>query len=100
MSAKIHVKGITCIGHSSGRRAVVFGDIVEGEAKKGMSLFIPLNSSLSMKSKVESVEFIDIEVGGEFYVALVLKIEESAEDELDFYKGLNFTGEILEIRYE
>lgn len=65
-----------------------------------MSLFIPLNSSLSMKSKVESVEFIDIEVGGEFYVALVLKIEESAEDELDFYKGLNFTGEILEIRYE
>lgn len=41
MSAKIHVKGITCIGRSSGRSAVVFGDIVEGEAKKGMSLFIP-----------------------------------------------------------
>lgn len=64
-----------------------------------MSLFMPLNSSLSIKSEVESVEYIDIEIGEEFHVALVLKIEESAEEELDFYKGLNFTGEILETRY-
>ena len=97
MNAKIHVKGMTPIGRPSGRRTVVYGDIVEGEAKKGMSLFIPLNSSLSMTSEIESIEFIDIVIGKESYVALVLKPEESTEEEISFYNSLNFTGEVLEI---
>jgi hypothetical protein len=99
MNAKIDVKGTMTIEFPKGKRTVVYGDIIEGEAKKGMSLFIPFNSSFSMSQEIESIEFVDIKIGEESYVGLVLKPEESPEEELHFYKGLKFANEFLIIGY-
>ncbi|MEJ2612521.1 MAG: hypothetical protein P8179_21290 [Candidatus Thiodiazotropha sp.] len=99
MKAKIDVKGTMTINFPAGKRTVVYGDIVEGEAKKGMSLFIPFNFSFSMTPEIESIEFVDIKIGEESYIGLVLKPEESPDEELNFYKGLNFTNEVLTIGY-
>ncbi len=93
----MRIEGAVFINRRSGGRTAVYGDIVEGEIKKGMSLLIPFNPSFSMAVEIEAIEFIDIEIGKESRIGLVLKPEENPKEEFDFYYSLNFFGEVLDI---
>ena len=58
---------------------IEYGDVIEGEVKQGMHVNIPFNPSFSMACEIESVEFIDVKIGVESYVALLLKAEEDPD---------------------
>ena len=76
----------------------MYRDIIEGKATKGMSLFVPLNSSTSVSPKIESIEFMDLNTDKTSYTAWVLVPEGTPEEQFRFYTSLNFTNEVLEIR--
>ena len=96
MNAKFKAKGTTIL-HKGEIRAVIYGDIIEGEVQKGMHVQIPFNDSVFMGSEIESVEYMDKSENKDSYIALVIKPEENPDEEAEFIQGLNIGDEILEI---
>jgi len=96
MNAKLHAKGTTIICKRE-KRLAIYGEIIEGNVKKGMHVLIPINSGLLIKIEIESVEYLDKIKDGKSYIALVLKPEENVEEEIELIQDLNIGDEVLEI---
>lgn len=94
--AKFKAKG-TAILHNGGERSAIYGDIVEGEIKTGMYVQVPFNSSFSMASEIESIEYMDNPENNASYIALVIKLEENTDEVAKFIQGLNIGDEILNV---
>lgn len=93
MPGKLKVAGVFYL--SARRSVVVYSDIVEGTGRRGDVLHVPLNSSLAITSLVRSVEAVDGTPTGS-HTALVLETEDP--EVTSILQGLNFQGEILELR--
>ena len=94
--AKFHAKGSFKIDRN-GLRTVIFGDIVDGTIRHGMKIHIRFNDSLSMTSEIEAVELVDRITDRVSHVALVLRVEEDADEEADLFASLNVGDEVLEV---
>ncbi len=94
--ARFHVKGTFQLD-GDGPRAVIYGDVVEGTIREGMSVQIPFNGSLSMAARIEAIEFLDNVSERISHVGLVLDVEELAQEEVELIQSLNIGGETLEI---
>ena len=80
------------------KASVIFGELIEGTIEKGMHVSIPFNPSLSMTCEVESVEYMDVKLGSESYIALVLTTEGEPE-EAELIMALNINNEELKVAY-
>jgi len=97
MNAKFLAKGTMAFDRDGRKITLIYGDVIEGEVKQGMYVNIPFNPSFSMACEIESVEFIDIKIGVESYVALLLKTEEDPDEEAELIMGLNISDEELQV---
>jgi hypothetical protein len=79
----------------TGRGVVVEGVILGGGTiKPGMDLVVPLNSSMSLRFEIASVEYVD-HPGGKGDVGLVLSGADKETAAL--VMGLNIGDEVLEV---
>jgi len=91
MTAKFHAIGTIAI--PAKQYFVIFGDILDGTIKPGMSAGIAFNSSIRFTAPVYSVEMVDGANGS--HIALVFTA--SDDNELELWKALNIGDEIVEI---
>lgn len=76
------------------RLFVLTGVIVEGQIWAGMLVNVPLNSSLSIARRIQSIEFARRTDGRED-VCLCIAYESS--DQLNVWKALNIQNETLDV---
>ncbi|HSJ23171.1 MAG TPA: hypothetical protein VK929_00705 [Longimicrobiales bacterium] len=77
---------------------VVQGRIVEGSVRAGMFLHIPFNPAVKMTARIDSVEYIDHQIGGESSIGLCLKYEDTLHRNV--LLGLNIGAEDLVVSDE
>ena len=94
MSGRFKVFGTFRLKLRERDRLVIYGDIVEGSVRNHEVLLIPLNSSLSIAAKIESVEAVDGTATGS-HVGLIVFSEDP--DESSLLEGLNVVGDTLEV---
>ncbi len=99
MSAIFLAKGTMTLERNERKASVIFGELIEGTIEKGMHVSIPFNPSLSMTCEVESVEYKDVKLGSESYIALVLTTEGEPEEEAELIMALNINNEELKVAY-
>jgi hypothetical protein len=71
---------------------VLAGSIVEGEIRKGMYINILCNSALNISGEIHCVEFVRRKDGEDLCLCL-----EAGQNELDFWRAINISGETVEI---
>jgi len=89
MPARFHCEGTFVLASRS--LFILGGTILEGVARIGMKVLIPLNRHTSMHMTVDAVEFMD--PGGK--VGLCIKYKN--QDELDLVQAFNIGDEELEL---
>ena len=96
MTAKLYAKGAKAIDRGE-KRAVIFGDILEGEIHKGMIVRIPFNSKFAMYCEIENVVHADRIKEEESSIALVLKPDENPDEEAALILDMDIGNEVLEV---
>ncbi len=74
------------------RLFVLAGSVVEGEIAAGMFVRVPLNPRFGVTERIHSVERIIRDGGAD--VALCV---EANQDLVEFWRGLNVDGDILDV---
>lgn len=72
---------------------VIFGSIIDGALRRGMTIAIPLGDGRSATRVIESIEFLD-GVAGESYPAITLRYD--GPDELEALRSAIAGGLVLE----
>ncbi len=96
MSAKFHAIGTMTLD-LDGIRGVIYGDVVEGTVKEGMSITIPFSSALNMTAVIEAIEFLDNVSEKISHIALVIDPEGDPEESAELITSLGIEDEVLEI---
>jgi hypothetical protein len=93
MPAQFHAIGTF---HLRSRKIfVIYGDVLSGVVRSGMTLALPFNGSLSLSGRVAAVEFVDLVPQRRAYVGLVMAYDDP--EELDIWEAVSIADEVLEI---
>ena len=76
---------------------VIAGEVIEGSIENGMTVSINLNSQMSIRTIIRTVELAAITFLGQSYTGLVVDYEDT--EELDILNEPGVSDEILEISY-
>ena len=90
MTAKFYIIGSFLI--RSRNMFVAVGDIVDGYVEPGMTVTIDLGN-ISVGTKVQSVEVIDVDYLGKSYKGLAFAYDDPAE--LDLWQSLHLSDETV-----